>query len=124
MQDGVSQFKAIGKDLASFTRGRNDPEASFAEQLAGRALPFTNIQTVSTTRINSLAITYTVPAAVARRVGARNLRVAVQGRNLGLWTNYRGLDPNVNAISQGNGLIDRATLPLPRTWQVRINASY
>ena len=51
-------------------------------------------------------MTYTVPAAVARRLGAQTLSVAVQGTNLGLWTNYRGLDPSVNARATGNSVTD------------------
>jgi hypothetical protein len=82
------------------------------------------IQTVNTLRFNSLSVNYRVPAAVARRLGAQTLNIAVQGSNLGLWTNYRGLDPNVNAFSTGNNVTDTGVLPQPRTWQVRVNASY
>ena len=49
---------------------------------------------------------------------------AVQGTNLGLFTNYRGKDPNVNAYGSGNGLADTGQLPQPRSWQVRVSATY
>jgi hypothetical protein len=48
----------------------------------------------------------------------------VQGQNLGLRSNYRGLDPGVNGFPTGNRVMDNGVLPQPRTWQVRVNASY
>ena len=82
------------------------------------------IQTVNTLRFNSLAVRYAVPAVVARRLGAQTLSIAVQGGNLGLWTNYRGLDPNVNGFGTGNNVTDTGVLPQPRTWQLQVRATY
>jgi hypothetical protein len=105
----------------------NDPNASFAEQAAAARMadtPFGLIQTVSTLRFNDLAVTHNVESGVARRLGARALSLSLQGRNLGLKTNYRGLDPNVNGRATGNAVIDTGVLPQPRTWQLRVNATY
>jgi TonB-dependent SusC/RagA subfamily outer membrane receptor len=129
-EDGLSQENLVAEQLAPFSRGQNDPTASLAEQLATATLPspgghaYNWLQTVNTLRFNDLAVSYTVPTAVARRLGAQRLSVAVQGGNLGIWTNYRGLDPNVNAFSTGNSVTDTGVLPQPRTWQVRVNANY
>ncbi len=56
--------------------------------------------------------------------GAAALTLAVQGANLGLWTSYRGKDPDVNVNPTGNQVTDGGQLPVPRTWQVRLSASY
>jgi hypothetical protein len=48
------------------------------------------------------------------------MSVAVAGKNLGLHTNYRGFDPNVNAFSTagaaGDQTVDTGQLPLQREW--------
>ena len=63
-------------------------------------------------------------ASAARRLGASALSVALQGTNLGLHTNYRGKDPDVNAYTTGNGVVDTGVLPQPRTWRLTLTARY
>jgi TonB-linked SusC/RagA family outer membrane protein len=114
------------RTLAAISRGANDSTASFAEQaaiLSAGTTDYLNVQTVNTLRFNSLSVAYNVPARVAQRLGARALAVAVQGTNLGLHTDYRGMDPNVNGGGT-QAVIDTGVLPLPRTWQLRVSASY
>jgi len=132
-QDGLSQKNEVAQRLAPFSRGRNEPGVSLPEQIAVADLisatdystsDYNWFQTVSMLRFNSLAVTYNVPSSMAQRVGARALSLSLQGTNLGLRTNYRGLDPNVNAFATGNNVTDTGVLPQPRTWQVRVNASY
>jgi len=130
-QDGFSQRNEVARQLATFSRGQQDPTAPLAEQAAMADLETGNlttdynyIQTVNTFRFNTLGVSYRVPALVARRLGAEQLSLSLQGANLGLWTNYRGLDPNVNAFGTGNGVTDTGILPQPRTWQLQIRATY
>jgi hypothetical protein len=44
----------------------------------------------------------------------------LQGSNLGLWTNYHGKDPDVNAITVGDATVDTGQLPTPRSWRLQI----
>jgi len=123
-----------GGMLRVFARANNDPATPLAEQAlvmvrdpssGNPAYASREMQTVSTLRFNSLAVTYNAPTSVARRMArARALSLSLQGTNLGLRTDYRGKDPNVNGNSTGNGMIDNGVLPRPRTWQVRVNARY
>ena len=53
------------------------------------------------------------------RLRGRQLKVAVQGTNLGLWSNYRGVDPNVNQ-SMTEYTRDGGILPQPRVWQLTL----
>lgn len=129
--DGLAQQNTTLPGLVVVSRGFNDPAAPFGEQAAALSLlapgergSFLSTQTVSELRFNSFAVNYDLPAQIARRLGTRALTVALQGTNLGLFTNYRGKDPNVNSQATGNGLSDAGTLPQPRTWQVRVRASY
>ena len=117
-QDGQTQFDANGHD--PLLLAANDPRASEAEQAAVAALdktPFGLIQTVNTFRFNSLSVSLAMPDGVARAFRARTMSVALQGTNLGLHTNYRSIDPSVNAGEHGE---DDGQLPEPRTWALSI----
>jgi hypothetical protein len=52
------------------------------------------------------------------------MTLALQGSNLGLHTNYRGMDPNVNAFSTvnaGDETADLGQIPEPRTWWLKLS---
>ncbi|QIP17008.1 TonB-dependent receptor [Spirosoma aureum] len=65
-------------------------------------------------RLKSLAIGYTLPKELTRRVGIQGLRVYAVGTNLWLLTKYTGLDPESSASSDPNSQgIDLGTPPQP-----------
>jgi hypothetical protein len=82
------------------------------------------IQTVSTLRFENLSINYHVPTFVSQRLRVPRMQLALQGSNLGLHTNYRGFDPNVNAFStvgaDGEQSTDSGQLPQPRSWSFHV----
>lgn len=130
LENGLVQT-GVFSQLAAVSRGANDPTAPLGEQAGvlaalagGSGANFLNSQTVRMLRFNSLSATYNLPRGIARALGAGALSVSLQGTNLGLITNYRGKDPGVNGSVTGDIVRDTGVLPLPRTWQVRINASY
>lgn len=125
-ENGLTQYSQVAEHLALFSRGQQEPGAPLNEQARTATLStlYNWTQTVSTTRFETVSIAYAVPTVVARRLGAQSLSVALQGRNLGLWTNYRGLDPNVNGFGTGNNVTDTGILPQPRVWQVQVRATY
>lgn len=120
-QSGMTQYNEGARD--AFVHAQNDPDASLAEQAAVAALhrtPYGLIQTVSTLRFNSFSVSVAMPESVAHALRVRSMSVALQGSNLGLHTNYRGIDPNVNAFASGEAVIDPGTLPMPRTWAISV----
>jgi TonB-dependent SusC/RagA subfamily outer membrane receptor len=126
-QDGATQVNTIARDQRFITRAGNDPSAPFSEQAAVAVMEETLYgltQRLSTFRFNSLAIALNAPPAWAAGMGARSAALTVQGTNLGLSSNYRGRDPNVNAYSTGNAVVDTGQLPLPRTWSVGLRLGY
>ncbi len=78
------------------------------------------IQTVNSLRFNSMSVGYNVPRAYLKRFPISSLSLALQGSNLGLWTNYRGKDPDVNGALIGDATQDSGQLPMPRTWSLQI----
>lgn len=126
-EHGATQLNEMAFDNQIFSQALNDPHAPLGEQAAVAAMDRTTygeLQTLSTLRFNTLSISYALPTTMARRVGASALSLYVQGTNLGLFTNYKGKDPNVNAYASGNTIADTGVLPLPRTWQFRVSARY
>jgi TonB-dependent SusC/RagA subfamily outer membrane receptor len=82
------------------------------------------IQTVNTFRFNDLSINYTLPHTLTHWLHVPRASIALQGSNLGLHTNYRGLDPDVNAFSTVNGAdqtADLGQIPEPRVWWIKLN---
>lgn len=55
-----------------------------------------------------------------------NITLALSGRNLVSFDNYKGYDPEVNAGGQSNILrgIDFGAVPIPRTFSVSLNAKF
>jgi hypothetical protein len=93
-------------------------QAAYIAVVSG-STQFPLAQTVSAWRFQSLSVNYVVPRSWAQRVHGGQLSVALQGSNLGLWTNYRGKDPNVNGLFAGNAIADLGQSPQPRTWSLR-----
>jgi hypothetical protein len=54
-------------------------------------------------RLREVGITYTASSALAAKLGARDATFSLTGRNLFLSTNYKGVDPETNAISRDTG---------------------
>ena len=66
-------------------------------------------------RLKDLTLSYDVPSSLRDRLGAGNLRVYANGRNLWTHTEWTGLDPELSN--------QRAT-PLERVFSVGLNASF
>jgi TonB-linked SusC/RagA family outer membrane protein len=74
-------------------------------------------------RVKTATLGYTFPSALLKRVKIDNLRLYVSGQNLFTFTNYSGMDPEVNFRStlpllQG---IDLGTYPMVRTITFGLN---
>jgi hypothetical protein len=107
----------LNQQAAALAASCFPPGASIA---SGNCTDYGMIQRVNTLRFTSLSIGYNVPKAWSQRFRVPSMTVALQGSNLGLWTNYRGKDPDVNAITVGDAAIDNGQLPQPRTWSLQI----
>lgn len=77
------------------------------------------IQTINVFRFSSMSMGYNVPRDFTQRYGVPSLQVSLQGSNLGLWTGYRGKDPEVNSVTVGEATIDNGQIPSPRVWRLQ-----
>jgi TonB-linked SusC/RagA family outer membrane protein len=110
-------------------QARNDPTASLADQAAAVANILGTqagyIQDAGFVKLREVSVTYDAPAQWAKKVGASTLSVTVSGRNLHTWTNYRGLDPELNEAGQNNfTTADFLTQPPVRYWIGRVNITF
>lgn len=80
------------------TFGSASKDASLQEQAVASINDLLGRRNVSDLRWNTASVSYFLPPSILRTLKARAINVALQGRNLGLWTNYSGRDPGVNAI--------------------------
>lgn len=122
--DGLTQWNSGYNPMLA--RGWHDPERlTLIDQLKFHdKVKFSMIETIHALRLNSLAVSWQVPRVYAGMMGAKSLTVSLLGSNLGLWSNYSGLDPNVNSAVGGNNVYDQGALPSLRTYQVRVNATF
>jgi hypothetical protein len=79
------------------------------------------VQKVNTFRFQSLSIGWHVPPALQRRLRLPIRSVALQGDNIGLWTNYHGKDPNVSRSLIGDRLYDTGQAPAARKWMFNVS---
>jgi len=133
----------FGNDVANFTRritelfgsdktaemesnGDTIP-GTFSRSPTGRINIYEEyIEDGSFVKLRELSLAYNVDQPWVRRLGASTMTLRVAGRNLHTWTDYRGLDPEINlfgasGVAQG---VDFANTPLPRSWVIGVNFNF
>jgi hypothetical protein len=81
-------------------------------------------------KLREVAATYTLDMPVVRRTFREGIDLTVSGRNLAVWTNYSGYDPEINLFGTNAGGLnssqttaadrgfDFGGYPIPRVWSV------
>lgn len=76
-------------------------------------------------RLREVAVTLSAPRRWTRRLGAAGVELTIGGRNLALWTDYPGPDPEVNAAGpEVTAAFDQYTQPPVRTWTTRVDVRF
>jgi TonB-dependent SusC/RagA subfamily outer membrane receptor len=87
-------------------------------------------------KLRELSATYTLDAAPIRRYFRDGIDLTVSGRNLWVWTDYSGYDPEINLFGTNAGGLgsvqttaadrgfDFGGYPIPRVWSVSARISY
>jgi TonB-dependent starch-binding outer membrane protein SusC len=141
-----SQHPSIGSNRKEFSEIHStllNPASTPAQRVAAAQLYVTQYRRLlepglnqsqdgSFIRMRELGLTYEVPQSLASKLGARALTATIAGRNLWLWTKYKGVDPETNAIDRSASTIDQNFLnatdafgvPIPRRFSFTINYGY
>ncbi len=106
-----------------------DKSMPLADQAASIAIALGTdagyIESAAFTKLRELSFTLLAPDRFAERMGVQNIDFTIAGRNLKTWTNYKGFDPEVNAVAGANfSTQEFLTIPPSRTWTARINVTF
>jgi len=84
------------------------------------------IEDATWTRIREVTLTYDFSSlGFLSNVGITGASLSVTGRNLALWTNYTGIDPDTNLPGARNGFgIDYFNNPSTKSYQVTLNIKF
>jgi hypothetical protein len=110
----------------------NNPRAPLAEQAraiaAGSSLfGFTQAGYIvdgTFLKLREANVTYYAPDAWAQVLHATSMQISLTGRNLLKWTNYDGIDPELNGNGQSDFQDDFLTAPPIRTLAVRVTLGF
>ncbi len=110
-------------------RGRYDRTLSLQEQanaLASSVAVFTGqFEDGSFTRWRELSVAYEMPTAWANKLRSSRWNIVLTGRNLAVWTNYTGVDPEAaQSNNDARGNEEFFSTPPVRTMMLRMNFSF
>ena len=151
---------SFGNDVMNLTRRIQDLGSALNSQDAERELlPFGDprklppgylsskfsifeqyVEDGSFVKLRELALSYTLNVPQLRRALPKGVDLTLAGRNLFVWTDYTGYDPEANFLGQnpsgGSGTggnvngtaadrgFDFASYPIPRTWTISARFAY
>ncbi|MGH7651217.1 MAG: SusC/RagA family TonB-linked outer membrane protein [Gemmatimonadaceae bacterium] len=106
-----------------------DKSMPLADQAAAIAIALGTdagyIENAAFTKLRELSFTVLAPDRFAQRLGLQTVDFTIAGANLKTWTDYKGFDPEVNAVAGANfSTQEFLTLPPSRTWTARINVTF
>lgn len=84
------------------------------------------IEDGSFVKLREAAIRYTLDPSLVRRFGAESATLSLSGRNLYTWTDYTGIDPEVNLFSANTVArgVEFGTSPIPRMFSLGLNLNF
>jgi TonB-dependent starch-binding outer membrane protein SusC len=83
------------------------------------------LEDASFTKLRELSLTFMAPDAWAQRMRLEGISLTLSGRNLATWTDYTGIDPEVNFAGQNNfTTADFQSQPPVRHWTARVNVNF
>jgi TonB-linked SusC/RagA family outer membrane protein len=91
----------------------------------GRELTERWVQDGSWIRLRDISLNYRIPKDVIGKIGMTNANVGIYGRNLLLFTNYGGIDPETNLAGPNSVTgLDAFTTPNMRSYGITLSASF
>jgi TonB-linked SusC/RagA family outer membrane protein len=87
---------------------------------------FGYVEDASFVKLREVAVTLGLPRSMAERFRTQALSLTLSGRNLGTWTNYTGLDPEINFGGSGQNFLtaEFLTQPPARFFTARLDVSF
>ena len=115
-------------EMARSCRGLNDKSASLETQAAAVALTqgvyAGMFEDGSFTRVREASVSYALPTRWANAIRASSWRVVLTGRNLGLITQYKGVDPESSVGTTDAGQDEYFSTPPMRYYTLRFDIKF
>jgi hypothetical protein len=117
----------------SVCHDRNDPQTPLQRQAVAAApyyaVPLQYFEDADYLKLRELQVSFDVPSSLAEMMGAHEATMSLAARNLFTWTRYSGSDPEAGSYgSMTPGplltVADFGTVPVPRSWSLRVRVSY
>lgn len=110
-------------------RGRNDLSLPLGEQArcvahALRGVPGGFVDDAGFTKLREASATLTLPQSWAERARMRAASITLAGQNLGTWTGYDGVDPDISSRGSNFETVDFLQPGGRRVWVLRANLSF
>ena len=126
----TERFRCVG--VAFNCSAVNNPNAPLAEQARAVAAGSSTLRfsqagyVVDGTflKLREASVTYYAPEVWAHALRATSMQISLTGRNLLKWTNYDGIDPELNGNGQSDFANDFLTAPPIRTLAVRVSLGF
>jgi hypothetical protein len=100
-------------------------QGSGAAFAVGRELAERWVEDGSWIRLRDITLSYRLPSNVISRVGMTKASLGVYGRNILLFTNYSGIDPETNLAGPNSVVgLDAFTTPNMRSYGVTLKATF
>ncbi len=107
---------------------QNASDSVLAAELAVRrnaGIDYIWIQKADFTKLREVSLTYDAPASLTRYIGGRGASLTFSGRNLAIWSDYPGADPEVSSYGGRNFVrVDSYAAPAARRFSASINLQY
>ncbi|WP_159452042.1 SusC/RagA family TonB-linked outer membrane protein [Hymenobacter roseosalivarius] len=102
------------------------PRAAFGDPNNNRRTSTRFLEDGSYLRLKTLTLGYNIPEAFTKVMRVQTARLYLSGQNVLTFTNYSGLDPEINTFSGSNTSLgtDFLTFPQARTFQVGVNLGF
>lgn len=115
--------------LLGTSQFRHDPDTPLSKQAGCLATAFGFseqgfVEDADFLRLQELSVGFQFPEAWARHFGAERASLRLAGRNLGLWTGFDGLDPQINGTSENFITGGELTQPPLRFWSAQITVGF
>lgn len=122
----ITEFFGSDKILEREISGDTIPR-TFSRNPAGRIQIYEEyIEDGSYVKLREISVRYRFDQPWVRRLGAETMDIRLSGRNLLTWTNYRGLDPEINLFANNTVArgVDFANTPNPRSFILSVQFQF
>ena len=126
-QSGVDNCARVNVNVPQSTRNPQNAADSipFRELLVWRSVPGEFIEKADFAKLREVSVTYTVPSRYLGRLGPSGASITLSGRNLALWSDYSGIDPETNSYGGRTFLrVDAWATPNPRRLIGSVNLTF